>query len=166
MLLIDDPSMKEIVIGFCDESDELIEQLESLLEEVEDDLSKKENLEKFGQIIDRIMGASKSIGANEIATLSELGKTIGYKASQVSDETLLEIVVAILFDSLVIMKKLLKELRLGNSKNFSQLNTQAFVTRLQWLSEKFKDIERSSCAVDDSTLSQNSIDDLLKSLGL
>lgn len=166
MSLINDPSMKEIIIEFCNESDELIVQLEEHLEIVEEDLSKKEHLEKYGQIIDRIMGASKSIGAKEIATLSELGKTIGYKASQVEDEALLEIVVAILFDSLVIMKKLIKEVRTGNATNFAQLNTQAFVTRLQWLSEKFKDIERASCSVDNSNLSQNSIDDLLKNLGL
>jgi hypothetical protein len=56
-------------------------------------------------------------------------------------------------------------LRDGNDKCMNNLNTKAFGTRLQWLSNKFKDIERSSCAVDGN-LKQSSIDDLMKSLGL
>lgn len=167
MNLIDDPSMKEIVIDFCNESDALVEELEEILSSLEEEIENHANFEKFGQIIDRIMGAAKSIGARDIATLSELGKTIGYKSSQVNDTPLLEIVVAVLFDSIDIMKKLLNNLREGNSQNLQQINTKAFVTRLNWLSEKFKDIERSSVSYKDSgQLSQNSIDDLLKTLGL
>lgn len=170
MNLIDDPSMKEIVVDFCNESDSLVEELEEILSSLEEDIENHANFEKFGQIIDRIMGAAKSIGAKDIATLSELGKTIGYKSSQVNDTPLLEIVVAVLFDSLDIMKKLLSNLREGNKQNLQQINTKAFVTRLNWLSEKFKDIERSSVAYKNNNnndqLSQNSIDDLLKTLGL
>ena len=47
-------------------------------------------------------------------------------------------------------------------------NTKAFGTRLNWLSAKFKDIDRASCAIDPAAgnLSQTSIDDLMQSLGL
>lgn len=168
MNLIDDPSMKEIIIDFCNESDELINELESILESVENEPENYKELEKFGQIVDRIMGAAKSIGASDVASLSELGKTIGYKASQVNDIPLIEIVVAVLFDSLDLMKEKLSDMRDGK-KNDSKLNTKTFVTRLNWLSEKFKNIDRSSCAItddDEEQLSQTSIDDLLKILGL
>lgn len=168
--MIQNPNMKEIIIEFCDESETLLDDLELTLEALEEDPRLVEYLETFGQKIDRIMGAAKSIGAEEIATLSELGKTIGYKSSQVRDIPLIEVVVAILFDSLDIMRTLIDSLRKDLKKNVSQLNTKAFVTRLKWLSEKFKDIERASVAIDTATnpnsLNQNSIDDLLRSLGL
>ncbi len=165
MSLLNDPSMREIVIDFCDESDKLFDQLESHLENLESNPKNNMELEKFGQIIDRIMGAAKSIGASEIAQFCELGKLIGYKSSQIQDIPLIEVVVAVLFDAVHMLRKMNLALRDGNDKCMNNLNTKAFGTRLQWLSNKFKDIERSSCAVDGN-LNQSSIDDLMKSLGL
>ncbi len=166
--MFNDPSMKEIVNDFCDEADSLFDQLENSLTTIEEDPSNTKELEKFGQVIDRIMGAAKSIGASEIATFCELGKVIGYKSSQVTDVPLIEVVVAILFDSLHMLRKMNQSLREGSDKSMNKLNTKAFVTRLNWLSEKFKDIERASCAIENTkaNLSQNSIDELMKSLGL
>ncbi|MDD0853346.1 Hpt domain-containing protein [Halobacteriovorax sp. GB3] len=168
MSLINDPSMREIVLDFCDESLELFGQLEEHLEVLEDDPTKTEKLEEFGQVIDRVMGAAKSIGAMEIATFCELGKLIGYKSSQTKEVALVEVVVAILFDSVELLRKMVDQIKTGNDNALDKLNTQAFVTRLNWLSDKFKDIERSSCAVepDRENLSQSSIDDLMSSLGL
>ncbi len=165
MNMLNDPSMREIVIDFCNESDQLFDQLETHLNALEENPKNTQELEKFGQIIDRIMGAAKSIGASEIATFCELGKLIGYKSSQISDAPLLEIVVGVLFDSVDMLRKMNLALREGNDKCMNKLNTKAFGTRLTWLSEKFKNIERSSCKVDKN-LSQDSIDDLMKSLGL
>ncbi|EQC50305.1 Hpt domain protein [Bacteriovorax sp. BSW11_IV] len=168
MSLINDPSMREIVIDFCDESIELFNQLEEGLEILEEDPTRSEELEKFGQLIDRVMGAAKSIGADEIATFCELGKVIGYKSSQSTDTALLEVVIAILFDSVELLRKMVNQIKTGNEQGLKSLNTQAFGTRLSWLSEKFKDIERASCAVEPQSknLSQTSIDDLMSSLGL
>lgn len=167
MSVLNDPSMREIVEDFCNETDNLFAQLEASLTILEENPSNTKELEKFGQIIDRIMGAAKSIGASEIATFCELGKVIGYKSSQIKDIPLLEVVTAILFDSLDMLRKMNQALRAGNDKCMNKLNTKAFVTRLNWLSAKFKDIERASCAIDTKgKLSQNSIDDLMKSLGL
>ena len=165
MSMFDDPSMKEIVIDFCDESDRLFDQLEGHLTNLENDPKSGKDLESFGQLIDRIMGAAKSIGADEIAKFCELGKLIGYKSSQVKEVPLVEVVVGVLFDALHMLRKMNQSLRDGNDKCMNKLNTKAFGTRLTWLSEKFKDIERASCALDGN-LSQNSIDDLMKSLGL
>ena len=167
MSMINDPSMKEIIIDFCDEAETLFDQLEHSLEQTEENPANTKELEKFGQIIDRIMGAAKSIGATEIATFCELGKVIGYKSSQIKDVPLIEVVVAILFDSLHMLRKMVTALREGNDKSMGKLNTKAFGTRLNWLSAKFKDIDRASCAIEETgQLSQNSIDDLMQSLGL
>ena len=66
---------------------------------------------------------------------------------------------------MIIYNLALKE---GNDRSMENLNTKAFTTRLNWLSAKFKDIDRASCAIDPSagTLTQTSIDDLIQSLGL
>ena len=165
MSILNDPSMKEIIIDFCNEADDLFVQLESSLEILESNPLVTKELEKFGQIIDRIMGAAKSIGATEIATFCELGKVIGYKSSQITDVHLIEVVVAILFDSLHMLRKMTLALRAGDDKCMNKLNTKAFATRLNWLSEKFKAIERASCQIEGN-LSQQSIDDLMQSLGL
>jgi chemotaxis protein histidine kinase CheA len=165
MSLINDPSMKEIVIDFCNEADSLFDELEHTLSTVEEDPNQSKELEKFGQIIDRIMGAAKSIGANEISTFCELGKVIGYKSSQIREIPLIEIVVAVLFDSIHMLRKMNQSLREGHSQSMNKLNTKAFATRLTWLSNKFKDIDRASCTFE-SNLSQNSIDYLMKSLGM
>lgn len=166
MSILNDPSMKEIVDDFCDEANMLFDQLEQSLNGLEEDPGNVKELEKFGQVIDRIMGAAKSIGATDIATFCELGKTIGYKSSQINDIPLIEVVVAILFDSLDMLRKMNQSLRAGNDASMNKLNTKAFVTRLNWLSAKFKDIERASCAVTENKMSQTSIDELMKSLGL
>ena len=165
MSMVNDPSMKEIIVDFCDEAESLFDQLQISLEIVEDIPNNTKELEKFGQIIDRIMGAAKSIGATEIATFCELGKIIGYKSSQINDIPLIEVVVAILFDSLDLLRKMIKSLRDGNDQSMKNLNTKAFVTRLNWLSAKFKDIDRASVAIGDN-LNQNAIDDLMQNLGL
>ncbi len=168
MSMLSDPSMKEIILDFCAETEELFDQLEHSLVLVEEDPANISELEKFGQIIDRIMGAAKSIGAIEIATFCELGKIIGYKSSQIKDAPMIEIVVAILFDSLHMLRKMITALKEGNGRSMENLNTKAFATRLNWLSAKFKDIDRASCAIapSEGQLNQISIDELMQSLGL
>lgn len=170
MDMLNDPSMREIVEDFCKECFDLYDQLEEVLETLEDDPQTQGALEKFGQIIDRIMGAAKSIGATDIATFCELGKIIGYKSSQTKEIPLLEIVVAVLFDSLDLLRKMTESIMNNKSKSMKNLSSAAFVTRLNWLSDKFKDIDRASCTIEaeqtNDNLKQNSIDDLLSSLGL
>jgi hypothetical protein len=59
-----DPEMSEVVDEFCEESDGIYTELEEILESYEDEPDPKK-LENFGQIIDRIMGAAKSIDAQQ-----------------------------------------------------------------------------------------------------
>jgi chemotaxis protein histidine kinase CheA len=178
MNLLEDPSMQEIVIDFCQESEKNYAEMDEILYDLEDDLSNKECLEKYGQVIDRVMGAAKTIGADKIGTICELGKIIGYKSSQVKEEALLNIVVAVLFDANEILKKMNKQLEAGKGIDLKNINTEAFVSRLKWLSEKFTHVERSSVSVEkkeeeqpvigsgENQQSQADIDSLLADLGL
>jgi chemotaxis protein histidine kinase CheA len=167
MSLLNDPSMKEVVDEFCEESTQLFNQLEEILEDFEDNPTDSSKLEEFGQIIDRVMGSAKTIGADDIATFCELGKVIGYKSSQTEDSALLEVVAAIMFDAVELLKKMIIQIKDGNESSINQISSKAFVTRLNWLKDKFNDIERASCAPDPTgNMEQSSIDDLMSSLGL
>lgn len=169
MSILNDPSMKEVVDEFCTESEELFSKLEDILEQLEDSPENRALLEEFGQVIDRVMGSAKTLGADEIATFCELGKIIGYKSSQVEDQALVNVVIAVLFDAVDLLQKMLNQLKTGNTHLLNDMNTEAFATRLKWLSDKFKNIDRASCSYDSQSsenLEQSSIDDLMKSLGL
>lgn len=167
MSMLTDPDMAEVVEGFIQESDEIYNEVEEILEDYEDEPS-SDKLEKFGQTIDRVMGAAKSLGAHKTGLYCELGKTISYKASQSTDQQLLDIVVAILFDTVEILKSMNKNIFIEKIEKVDGVNVDAFATRLHWLADKFKDIKRSSVAVDDGAgaADQKSIDELLKDLGL
>jgi chemotaxis protein histidine kinase CheA len=165
MDIINDPSMKEIVNEFCSESNDLLNQMEKLLNDFEENLELTAKLETFGQIIDRMMGAAKSLSLSTIATLCELGKTIGYKASQIKDKNLLNVVCGILFDNVEILKKMIHGIYTQDKDIMKNINLETFVGRLRWLSDKFKNIQRSSVAIDKSSMDQQSIDALLKNLG-
>lgn len=171
MDILNDPDMKEIVIEFCDEATVLFCELGDLLAVLEENPVDSVHMEQFGQTIDRIMGAAKSIGATEIGTFCELGKVIAYKASQTQEEALLTIVVAVLADATDLLSMMIEQLKTGNQNSLKTLNTKAFGTRLKWLSEKFKHIARASCSTTGSNnkeidLNKESIDNLLASLGL
>ena len=170
MNVLTDPEMKEIVDDFCEESTMFLSELRDLVVFLEENPVDSERMEQFGQIIDRIMGAAKSIGADEIGLFCDLGKNISYKASQVSEKPLLDVVVAVLADTVEMLTLMITELKTGNKASLKNINTKVFGTRLKWLSEKFKHISRASCATIEGgkelDLSQDSIDDLLTSLGL
>lgn len=165
MSMLQDPDMKEVVQDFCKESDEIFSGLEELLEEYED-APNPSILEEFGQRIDRVMGAAKSIEANTMGSFCELGKTISYKASQTLDEKLLDIVVAILFDTVEILQKVNAKVKTDQVEDVDNLNLDAFSSRLQWIANKFKDIQRASVEIEATTDDHKSIDDLLAELGL
>lgn len=167
MSMLNDPEMKEVVLSFCEESLDIFSELEELLEEFEDDISKIANLEKFGQLIDRVMGAAKSLEANKVGKYCELGKIISYKASQTMDVKLLQIVTAVLFDTVEILESIINNIKTKQIET-SSVNLDAFSTRLKWLADKFQNIDRASVAIgEEAPISdQKSIDELLKDLGL
>ena len=168
MSMLQDPDMAEIVEDFCQESETIYSQLEEILDSYEDE-PESQKLEEFGQIIDRVMGAAKSVDATQTGLYCDLGKTISYKASQSMDQALLDIVVAVLFDTVEILQRLNKNILETKEETVSGINLDAFATRLRWLADKFKDIQRSSVAIapDETKVEdQKSIDQLLADLGL
>ena len=168
MSMLTDPEMAEIVDDFCKESEGIYSELEELLEDYEDTQDGKK-LEEFGQVIDRVMGAAKSVDAEQTGMYCELGKTISYKASQSMDKALLDIVVAVLFDTVEILQVMNSNIEKEKVEKVSGINLEKFGSRLRWLADKFKDIQRSSVAigVEETKLEgQKSIDDLLADLGL
>ncbi len=168
MSMLQDPDMAEIVEDFCKESESIYENLEEMLDEYEESRDSKK-LEEFGQVIDRVMGAAKSVDAEQTGMYCELGKTISYKASQSMDKALLEIVVAVLWDTVEILQIMNKSILTLKEEKVSGINLEAFGSRLRWLADKFKDIQRSSVAINtegNNLGDQKSIDDLLADLGL
>lgn len=166
--MLNDPDMAEIVDDFCQESESIYKSLEEMLEAYEDDQDSKK-LEEFGQVIDRVMGAAKSVDATQTGVYCELGKTISYKASQSMDKALLDIVLAVLFDTVEILQIMNKNIMSCREEKVSGINLEAFASRLRWLADKFKNIQRSSVAIgakEKQLKDQVSIDALLADLGL
>ena len=161
--MLNDPNMKEIVDEFVVESLDLCTELEDYIEQMDEDLSNSKAFETFGQIIDRIMGAAKSFQAERTSALCELGKTIGYKASQADSTQLREITVGCLQDLLEMLQGILNSIKEGKGEEIKQTNVEKFVERLRWLDTKFVGITRSSVAINES---QENIDDLLEKLNL
>lgn len=169
-----DKSNTELLEDFCSESFKLLLELESQLNLIEREQKDYNRLENFGQVIDRIMGTSQTLGMDNISTFCELSKVVSYKASQVNDPQICNVVLAILFDAIDLIKKMVQQVKTGSTKPLENLNLQAFATRLKWLSGKFKHIDRSSCNKElkrkegepEGNLSQSSIDQLLENLGL
>jgi chemotaxis protein histidine kinase CheA len=153
-----DPDMKEAVDEFLEESRTLIEECEEALDEFEDNEDPKQ-FEVYGQKIDRIMGAAKSLGAEKTGAISEFGKSIGYKASQVQDSDLHQIVLAFLQDSNEVMTTLLDQIEKTQEESS---NLDRFIKRLEWLQDKFSHIERGSVAAEDESVM--SAEDLKKIL--
>ena len=170
--------MDEILEDFKAESKSLIKDLLEILEDIEGDYSKKQKLEEFGQLVDRIMGGAQSVAMgydaehqiHRISKYAELCKLVGYKASQIEkNEQFYNIVIALLLDAVEMLDELVTKLETEEEKNIQEILSKTFLERLQWVSEHFDENMRASVAVTEDEgqkMSQNQIDDLLKSLGM
>ncbi len=168
----------EILQEFFSESRTELERLETILDDLMEDLEDRplanKLFEKFGIGIDRMMGASKTLGFSEFGGLCELGKTLAYKSAQVENQGLREIVVAVLYDAAEILGTLLSAIEEDEAKTkdghyLANISTGAFASRLRWLADKLKDIERSSVSYDsagEEELDQADIDSLIAELGI
>lgn len=148
MIDYNDPAMQEIIQAFCDESEALIAEMHQFLEELEEDPANSPLLEKYGQIVDRIMGAADSIGLTSIGSIAKMGKIIGYKASQTDEIALRELTTSILFDANEALTKMIKNLRQKNNPT-EGLSITALSERLKWLADKFKNIKRASVGFEE-----------------
>ncbi len=149
MIDLNDPDMKEIIIEFCDESDALLEELRDILDDFEDDPENSILLEKYGQTVDRIMGAAKTMGLEDLGHLCQMGKIIGYKGSQAENKALQELSGGVLYDLCDLLEVILGNIREGKDQKEHDFNLEAFKGRLEWLAGKFKHIERASCDIGE-----------------
>ena len=165
----------QILTDFQDESETLVKEILTLLEECEGNFSQVKRLEKFGQIVDRIMGGAKSLISESgskaailqrIADVSGLCKAVGYKSSQIKEESFYLAAVAILFDATETLRDLIACLKTNaEPKPFAG----TLVERLRWISSKFGDEYSDSVDVHSGKkqkMNQDDIDELMKKMGL
>ena len=169
----------QILLGFKKESLELIRQLFEILEDIDDDFTKVQELEKFGQRVDRIMGGAKMIAlekdashiTHQIGTYTEICKTVAYKASQITDnENLFAVSVAFLTDATEALSAMVNSIDSDEILDIETLFNHAFLDRLRWISGKFEIGLRGSASFDtgnaEEAMDQNAIDLLLQKMGL
>lgn len=174
---------QEIIEEFVTESQGLIDELKSLLEEADGNPSLAGHLEQYGQRVDRIMGSAQSLaqtfaegwdGApllNQMGDYAAICKSVGYKASQIRDnEHFFNVCVAFLIDSTDLLEKLLLRIKKNEITTVGEILTKTLIDRLRWINEQFRENVRatvgSTSAETNAKLSRNEIDDLLKKLGL
>ncbi len=169
----------EILKDFQQESNQLIVQLLQILEECEDDFSQVKRLEDYGQTVDRIMGAAKSIAItvsekdhfiHKVGDYTALCKAVGYKASQIKgNEQFYNVSVALLLDATEMLSVMIENILDSKKVDFKSQFSATFLDRLRWVSAQFGAEYKASVDIHKNKpqkLSQNDIDELLKKLGL
>lgn len=143
---------EEIVREFCLETKTLLIELEPLLEDLELNPANFKALENFGQKVDRIMGAAKSLEFHQMGTISEYCKTISYKSAQSKNTELVIIVVAFLFEAVEIINQMIENLEHNKSAELDPLTINPILSRLTFISGRLAHIQRSSVAINDKDL--------------
>lgn len=184
LLYMSTSSDMEILGEFKQESKILIESMNAILEECESDFSQRRKLESYGQTVDRIMGGAKSLAVQttghsallqQLGDYAELCKTVGYKASQITDnESFYAACVGFLLDATEILEAVIDQLGDvepgADVKGFDQLLEKTFIDRLRWIGEKFGSEYRATVGVNsperNQKMEQSEIDILLKKLGI
>ena len=176
-LLDMDSADNSIYKDFQNESESLLKSMNEILENCESDFSQVKRLEEYGQSVDRIMGAAKSLAmADGSKVLGQVGdyaafcKAVGYKASQIKDnEQFYGICVAFLMDATEVLENLIGNLETQKTKDMKEIFSKTFIDRLRWISSQFGDEYRATVDVHggkQTKMNQNEIDELLKKLGL
>lgn len=166
----------QILKEFQSESKILITKMASILESCEGHPEQAHSLEEYGQNVDRIMGAAKSLALLEkpdhmihkIADYSAICKVVGYKSSQIQgNEQFYDICVALLADGTEVLQEMIDSL--SQPVEIKELFSRTFLDRLRWVSNQFGEDVKSSVDVQKgqkNKLNQNEIDELLKKLGI
>jgi hypothetical protein len=103
---------KEFLEIFMDESEGILLNLKNFLasfKEPED----VHYFEKYGQQVDRLMGAAYTLSLNFIGDLAKMGKEIGYKSTQLNEPKKLIIIHSLLGQLHRALDTLVKSLRAG-----------------------------------------------------
>lgn len=169
--------MDEMITEFRNESCLVVSQISEILERLEDGEVYPSELEKVGLLIDRIMGGSQSLALaydpelpevpilKRIGQYAEVCKAVGYKGSQIKDQSFLTIVVALLIDVIELIEMELDNLEEPMS-HVASSKERTMLERLEWVANKFDKNLRGTVAVDETgqtkNLQQNKIDELIR----
>ncbi len=155
-----------IVLGeFCDESNNLIQKMETIIEQIEDEEVEFEELKKFSDHVAGIMGTSSVLGLEGINIFCQLTKSISDHIMHYDQQDLRDIVVGVLGDSSSFLATLMEDIRGGDESSLKNIGKEGFISRLHWLSEKFKISGEEKVKYEEAeVMPQASIDDLLDSL--
>lgn len=174
-----DASHLEMLKDFQAESKNLIQEMLGILEDCEQSFSQVKRLEIYGQTVDRIMGAAKSLGVeikstehfvNRIGDMAALCKAVGYKASQIrNNEPFYTICVSLLLDATEMLGEMNNALFDLGHPPLRDLLSKTFLDRLKWVSSQFGAEYRASVDLHKGKahkMNQEEIDVLLSKLGL
>ncbi|HAR41560.1 MAG TPA: hypothetical protein DCS07_02845 [Bdellovibrionales bacterium] len=164
---------QEILGYFKEESAQVLKELNEIVNSL--DAPHKEFpsrlLEDFSQKIDRIMGASKTIGLEipdhlglqRIGKLAELCKLLGYKAAEKKVSQFVPIYAAFWGDTLEVIENLLSSVEdLEKTEKIVKSFSAVLQKRLEWLLTRVEP-KKAAATVTEHV---NQVQDLLKSLGL
>jgi hypothetical protein len=131
---------EELVHEFLVESKDLLVQCSESLSNFSSSGDVK-CFEKFGLFIDRVMGASYTMGFNLLGDLAKLGKQIGYKSSQLEDMEKLLSSQSVLSQLTKEMNKILKVIQMeGRDEAFE---SSVLVAKLEKANNGLGDIRAS-----------------------
>ena len=168
----------DLLGDFIKESREIIREMGIILENVENKKTPGRSLEKYGQLVDRIMGGALSLAHNmagpsetvsKVADYAAVCKAVGYKAAQiVNNESFLTICVALLMDVTDVMGEFLDLLEGRQNFEIKEVVSKTMIERLRWVSNQFaKDVRDTIDAKKESAkMTQTDIDALMAKLGL
>ena len=167
-------SDQDLVKDFIEESKSLIEECLQLLETLEESPQQFKSLDIYGNKMDRIMGTSENIqfllpektAFSLITDYTKICKTVAYNTTAVQNNLqLISIVISFLIDATETLSLLIRKCETTIEEAKTQLNP-AFIERIKWLSGKLKEEYQGSVGLGRGAMNQDSINDLLKKMGL
>lgn len=168
------PMDKEIIISFKEEAKGILQELETVIEELEvhDGNFPRELLEDFANKTDRIMGTAQMFHSQYpdvdafrmIGNFGALCKATGYKASTLNNQSIIPIFAAFWADTVEIMNDLCMNVDQPEKLvEINKKNAPVLHKRLTWLAEQIVKITKTDGNAEASKIN---VDGLLKKLGI
>lgn len=165
---------QELLADFLRESFKIVDECETLLEDIESDSSQASRLAEFSNKIDRIMGAAKSLAMlteadhplHIIGDVTALCKALGERGSHGGADPLFTTTVAFLLDAVEITRSLLEAAGEPDASSAGAAELKnALVGRVSWIAEIYRGLPKGMLDEKSDKLGQNEIDALMKKLG-
>ncbi len=131
---------QELLDGFIQETQAILDSTQISLT---DFTTSKDPVcfEKFGQEIDRVMGAALTLGFQDVGDLARLGKEVGYKSSQINELPKLLVIHSLLLQLNKELQRHVKILKKGS--DFDHTDMSFLTKKLQKASDDLGDLRAS-----------------------